>query len=197
VEQDRTPPVLSHHAKLAHEPVGSRRIDRSDHDEDRPDSPLANSTPTPMKRASLSATPKWQPSTSKATPSIPSRITPSSPVPAKPQVEALISRSHLTSRAHKHLHPAITKFRTSTSRRRPPRSGAMSIRFSSVRSWIWIPRMIAIVSRAILRRPHQLVDSGAAIDSSDFQVVPRQIPNASRRLDLRKSCRSELFQRSS
>src|SRR5271168_160636 len=49
-----------------------------------------------MKRASLSATPKWRPSTSKATPSIPSGITPSSPVPAKHQVEALISRSLLT-----------------------------------------------------------------------------------------------------
>src|SRR5271154_4433883 len=48
-----------------------------------------------MKRASLSATPKWRPSTSKATPSIPSGITPSSPVPAKHQVEALISRSLL------------------------------------------------------------------------------------------------------
>ena len=44
VEQDRTPPVLSHHAKLAwpaaHEPVGSRRIDRSYHDQDGPDGPL-------------------------------------------------------------------------------------------------------------------------------------------------------------
>src|SRR5271170_139341 len=49
-----------------------------------------------MKRASLSATPKWRPSTSKATPSIPSGITPSSPVPAKHQVEALISRSLLS-----------------------------------------------------------------------------------------------------
>ena len=57
----------------------------------------------------------------------------------------------------------FTRFRTSTSRRRPPRrsgamSGAISIRFASVRSWI--TRMIAIVSRAILRRPHHLVDSG-------------------------------------
>src|SRR5271163_4738730 len=49
-----------------------------------------------MKRASLSATPKWRPSTSKATPCIPSGITPSSPVPAKHQVEALISRSLLS-----------------------------------------------------------------------------------------------------
>src|ERR1700733_14463077 len=51
--------------------------------------------PTPMKRASLSATPKWLPSTSKATSSIPSGLTPSSPVPAKPQVEAVISWSLL------------------------------------------------------------------------------------------------------
>ena len=39
--------------------------------------------------------PKWQPSTSKATSSIPSGITASSPVPAKPRAEALISRSLL------------------------------------------------------------------------------------------------------
>src|SRR5277367_709456 len=49
-----------------------------------------------MRRASLSATPKWRPSTSKATRSIPSGITPSSPVPAKHQVEVLISRRRLT-----------------------------------------------------------------------------------------------------
>jgi hypothetical protein len=52
--------------------------------------------------------------------------------------------------------------------------------------------MIAIVSRAILRRPHnpsiRAAAVGISIDSSDFQVVSRQIPNASRRLDLRKSC---------
>src|ERR1700720_2922587 len=59
--------------------------------------------PTPMKRASLSATPKWLPSTSKATSSIPSGITPSSPVPAKPQVEALISRSLLNGVGRVHI----------------------------------------------------------------------------------------------
>ena len=38
VEQDRAPPVLPHHAELARpaadQPVGSRRIDRSNHDQD-------------------------------------------------------------------------------------------------------------------------------------------------------------------
>ena len=44
VEQDRAPPVLPHHAELArsaaHQSVGGRRVDRGDHDQERPDRPL-------------------------------------------------------------------------------------------------------------------------------------------------------------
>src|SRR5208337_3112118 len=54
------------------------------------------STPTHTKKASRSATPKWRPSTSKATPSILNGITPSSHDVAKPQVEAFILRRRLS-----------------------------------------------------------------------------------------------------
>src|SRR5271157_2180598 len=52
--------------------------------------------PTHTKKASRSATPKWPPSTSKATPSIPNGITPSSRDVAKPRVEAFILRRRLS-----------------------------------------------------------------------------------------------------
>src|SRR5208337_2636894 len=54
------------------------------------------STPTHTKKASRSATPKWRPSTSKATPSIPNGITPSSHDVTKPQVEAFVLRRRLS-----------------------------------------------------------------------------------------------------